>query len=47
MASAAQLDAMRALKVEENEECGCCIVNNYRPPCSLGPRQVRVSKECN
>ena len=39
--SAGQLDAMRALKLGE-EECGDCIVNNYRPPCSLGNRQIWV-----
>jgi len=42
--SEAQLDAMRAMKVEENDDCPCCIVNNYRPPCKLGERKVRVKK---
>ena len=42
--SEAQLDAMRAMKVEENDDCPCCIVNNYRPPCKLGERKIRVKK---
>jgi len=38
-----QLDVMRKLKVDENEECEC-IVDNYRPPCQLGSRTMRLAQ---
>jgi len=36
-----QLNAMRALKIAETADCDC-MVNNYRPPCQLGSRKIRV-----
>jgi len=39
--SSAQLNRMRALKVGETEICDF-MVNNYRPPCPLGTRTVRI-----
>merc|ERR1712179_205411 len=36
-----QLDTMRALKIGDNKDCDC-MVNNYRPPCHLGDRVIRV-----
>jgi len=41
--SAEQLKVMRKLKVEENEECDC-IADNYRPPCTLGNRTIRLAQ---
>jgi len=39
--SSKQLDSMRALKIGNTADCGC-MVNNYRPPCALGNRKIRV-----
>ena len=40
--SEAQLDAMRSLKTGEDEECCDCMVDNWRPPCDLKGRTVKV-----
>jgi len=39
--SEAQLEAMRALKIGE-EGCEDCMVDNFRPPCDLKGRTIRV-----
>jgi len=36
-----QLNAMRELQTEDHDDCDC-MVNNYRPPCNLGERTIRV-----
>jgi len=38
-----QLAVMRRLKVDENEECDC-MADNYRPPCPLGNRTMRLAQ---
>jgi len=43
--SAEQLDTMRRLRVSQEEDCEDCMVDNYRPPCPLSGRTVRV-KNC-
>jgi len=43
--SAEQLETMRKLKISQEEECQDCMVDNYRPPCPLSGRTVRV-KNC-
>ena len=40
--SEAQLDAMRSLKIGEEEGCCDCMVDNFRPPCDLKGRTVKV-----
>ena len=40
--SEAQLEAMRNLKIGEEEGCPDCMVDNFRPPCDLKGRTVRV-----
>jgi len=37
-----QLDAMRSLKIGEEEGCCDCMVDNFRPPCDLKGRTVKV-----
>jgi len=39
--SEAQLEAMRALKIGD-EGCEDCMVDNFRPPCDLKGRTIRV-----
>jgi len=39
--SGKQLNSMRALKIGETDDCDF-MVNNYRPPCALGERKIRV-----
>jgi len=36
-----QLNCMRAMKIGDTADCDC-MVNNYRPPCGLGSRKIRV-----
>ena len=43
--SAEQLETMRKLKIGQEEGCEDCMVDNYRPPCALNGRTVRV-KNC-
>merc|ERR1719510_1717629 len=43
--SAEQLDTMRKLRIGQEEGCEDCMVDNYRPPCALNGRTVRV-KNC-
>merc|ERR1712176_799648 len=40
--SEAQLDVMRSLKIGEEEGCCDCMVDNFRPPCDLKGRTVKV-----
>jgi len=40
--SEAQLETMRNLKIGEEEGCPDCMVDNFRPPCDLKGRTVRV-----
>jgi len=40
--SEAQLEAMRKLKISEEAGCEDCMVDNFRPPCQLRGRTVRV-----
>jgi len=40
--SEAQLDAMRSLQFGEEEGCCDCMVDNFRPPCNLKGRTVKV-----
>jgi len=40
--SEAQLEAMRKLKISEEAGCEDCMVDNFRPPCQLKGRTVRV-----
>ena len=39
-----QLNTMRALKTGDNMDCDC-MVNNYRPPCELGDRVIRLQDQ--
>jgi len=39
--SEAQLDSMRALRSGDSPDCDC-LVNNYRPPCGIGDRSIRI-----
>ena len=39
--SEAQLESMRALKIGD-EGCEDCMVDNFRPPCDLKGRTIRV-----
>jgi len=41
--SEGQLNTMRALKIGQDSDCEC-MVNNYRPPCSLGARKIRIKQ---
>jgi len=44
--SSSQLNAMRSLRIGETEDSGC-MVNNFRPPCALGQRKIRVCVDAN
>merc|ERR1711970_48218 len=44
--SSSQLNSMRSLRIGETEDSGC-MVNNFRPPCVLGQRRIRVCVDNN